>query len=96
MNPLSNLVYSIGFTYNPNVLTGPYWHLTTKGSIELHHIMCISLDISILIVRFGDRAHMCRVDIPTSHQKLTCHPSAKVPWLFDKLPDNNASDDGLS
>ena len=31
-----------------------------------------------------------------SHQKCTCHPSTKVSWPFDELPDNNASDDGLS
>ena len=31
-----------------------------------------------------------------SHQKWTCHPLTKVSWLFDELPDNNASDDGLS
>ena len=96
MNPLSNLVYSSVFTYNPNVLTRLYRHLTTKASIELHHIMCVSLDISVLIVRFGDRARACRVDTPTSHQKRTCHPSAKVSWLFDKLSDNNVSDNGLS
>ena len=31
-----------------------------------------------------------------SHQKQTHCPSTKVSWLLDKLPDNNASDDGLS
>ena len=41
---------------------------------------------------------MCRVDIPTGHQKQTHHPSTKVSWLFDELSktDNNASDNGLS
>ena len=39
---------------------------------------------------------MCRVDTPMSHQKQICHPSTKVSWLFYKLSDNNASDDGLS
>ena len=57
--------------------------------------MCISLDISILILRFGDRARVCRVDTPTNHQKQTCCSSTKVSWLFVKLSDN-ASDDGLS
>ena len=61
MSPLSNSVYSSVFMYNPNVLTRSYQHLTTKVSIELHHITCVSLDISVLIVRFGDRAHACRV-----------------------------------
>ena len=69
MSPLSNPVYSSVFTYNPNVLTRPYQHLTTKASIEPHHIMCVSLDISILIVRFGDQARVCKVDTPMSHQK---------------------------
>ena len=68
MSPLSNSVYSSVFTYNPNVLTRQYRHLTTKASIELHHITCVSLDISILIVRFGDQPHACRIDTPTSHQ----------------------------
>ena len=58
--------------------------------------MCILLDISVLIVRFGDWVHACRVDTPTSHQKQTCRPSTEVSWLFDELSDNNASDDGLS
>ena len=48
------------------------------------------------MVRFGDRAHACSVDTPTSHQKRTHLPSTKVSWLFDELSDNNASDDGLS
>ena len=59
MSLLSNLVYSSVFTYKPYVLTRPYRHLTTKALIEPHHIMCVSLDI--LIVRFGDQAHACRV-----------------------------------
>ena len=96
MNTLSNSVYSSVFTYNPNVLTRPYQHLTTKVSIEQHHITCVSLDISILIVRFGDWAHVCGVDNPMSHQKQICCPSTKVSWLFDKLSDKNVSDDGLS
>ena len=54
MSPLSNSVYSSVFMYNPNVLTGWYQHLTTKASIELHHITCATLDNSVLIVRFGD------------------------------------------
>ena len=52
MSPLSKSVYSSVFTYNPNVLMRPYQHLTTKASIEPHHITCISLEISILIGRF--------------------------------------------
>ena len=96
MSPLSNSVYSSVFTYNPNVLIRQYRHLTTKASIELHHITCVTLDISILIVRFGDRACACRVDTPTSHPRTNSPPfSTKVSWLFDKLSDNNASDDGL-
>ena len=69
MSPLSNSVYSSVFTYNPNVLTKPYQHLTTKALIEPHHITCVSLSISILIVRFGNQAHAWRADNPTSHQK---------------------------
>ena len=61
------LVYFYVFTYNPYVLTRPYQHLTTKALIEPHHIMCVSLDISVLIVRFGDQARACRVDTPMSH-----------------------------
>ena len=97
MSPLSNSVYSSVLTYNPNVLTRWYWHLTTKALIELHHITCVSLDISVFIVRFGDRARACRVDTPTSHPRTNLPPFNKeVSWLFDKLSDNNASNDGLS
>ena len=95
MSPLSNSVYSSVFMYNPNVLTRPYRHLTTKASIELHYISG-SLDISILIVRFGDRACTYRVDTLTSHQKGIYCPSTKVSWLFEELSDNIALDDGLS
>ena len=77
------------------MLTRPYQHLTTKASIDLHHITCISLDISVLIVRFGDQACTCRVDNPTSHQKWTRHPSTKVSQLFDELSNNNTSKDRL-
>ena len=96
MSLLRNAVYSSVFRYNPNVLMRPYRHLTTKASIEPNHITCILLDISILNVRFGDKACACKVDTPMSHQKQTDHPSTKVSWLFDKLFDNNASDNGLS
>ena len=65
MSPLSNSVYSSVFTCNPNVLMRPYRHLTTKASIEPHHLTCVSLDISVWIVRYGDRAHVCRVNTPT-------------------------------
>ena len=63
--------------YNPNVLMRPYRHFTNKASIKLHHIICVSLDISILIVRFVDRASVCKVDTHTNHQQQTCHPSTK-------------------
>ena len=68
MRPLSNSVYSSVFMYNPNVLMRRYRQLTNKGLIEPHHITCVSLDISVLIVRFGDQARACRVGTPTSHQ----------------------------
>ena len=97
MSPLSNSVYSSVFTYNPNVLTRRYQYLTTKSLIEPHHIMCVTLDISVFIVRLGDRARACRVDTPTSHLRTNLPPfNKKVSWLFDELYDNNASDDGLS
>ena len=68
MSPLSNSVYFSVLTYNPNVLTRWYQHLTTKATIEPHYITYISLYISVLIARFGDPARVCRVDTPTSHQ----------------------------
>ena len=77
------------------MLTRPYWHLTTKASIEPHHITCVSLDINVLIVRFEDQARTCSVDTPVSDQKQAHLPSTKVYWLFDTL-SNNASDHGLS
>ena len=58
--------------------------------------MCVTLDISVLMVRFGDRARVRRVDTLRAIQERTRHPSTKVSWLFDKLSDNNASDNGLS
>ena len=64
MNPSNNSVYFSVFTYNPYVLTRWYQHLTTKASMQPHHIMCVSLDIGILIVRFGDQTCMCIVDTP--------------------------------
>ena len=93
MSPLSNSVYSSVFTYNPYsyVLTRPYQHLTTKTLIEPHHITCVSLDISILIVRFGDQTCTRRVHISMNHQN-----SLPVSWLFDQLSDNNVSENGLS
>ena len=57
--------------------------------------MCITLDISVFIVRFGERARACRVDTLTSHPRIPPF-NKKVSWLFDELSDNNASDDGLS
>ena len=78
MSLLSNSVYSSVFTYNPNVLTRWYRHLTTKALIEPHQIMCVTLDISVFIVRFGDRAHTCRVDTPTSHPTTNSLPFNKT------------------
>ena len=68
MSLLSNSVYSSVFTYNSNVLTRLYRHLITKALIKPHHITCVLLDVSVLIVRFGDQARACKVDTPTSHQ----------------------------
>ena len=97
MNPLSNSVYSSVFTYNPNVLTRRYRHLTTKASTEPHHITWVTLNISVFIVRFGDQARLCRLDTPTNHPRTNLPPfNKKVSWLFDELSDNNASDNGLS
>ena len=77
--------------YNPNVLTRRYRHLTTKALKEPHYIMCVTLDISVFIVRFGDQAQACRVDTPMSHLRTNLPPlNKKVSWLFDKLTDNNA------
>ena len=59
--------------------------------------MCVTLDISVFIVRFGDQARTWRVDTPTSHPRMNLPPfNKKVSWLFDELSANNASDDGLS
>ena len=77
MSPLSNSVYSSVFMYNPNVLTKWYRHLTTKASIQPYQITCVTLNISVFIVRFGDQACVCRVDTPTSH------PRTNLP-LFNK------------
>ena len=74
-----------------------YQHLTTKVSIEPHHITCVILDTSVFIVRFGDQAGACRVDTPMSHPRTNLPPfNKKGSWLFDKLSDNNVSDNGLS
>ena len=77
MSPSSNSVYSSVFTYNPYVLTRPYRHLTTKASIKLRHITCVSLDISDLIVRFGDQPHACRVDTPYKPSEMNSPPFNK-------------------
>ena len=77
MSPLSNSVYSSVFTYNPNVLMRRYRHLTTKALIEPHHITCITLNISVFIVRFGDRARVCSVDTPTSYPRTKSPPFNK-------------------
>ena len=96
MSLLSNLVYSSVLMHNPIVLTRPYRHLTTKVSIEPHHIMYISLDINISIMRFKESLRACRVNsirYPCEPSKTNSCPSTKVSWLFDKLSDNNASND---
>ena len=55
--------------------------------------MCVSLDISILIVSFGDQACACRVcRFPYELSETNLPP---VSLLFDELCDNNALDDGL-
>ena len=73
-----------------------YQHLTTKALIEPYHLTCVLFDISVLIVRFVDRARACRVYTSTSHRKRTRRPSIKVSWPFDESCDKNASDDDLS
>ena len=55
--------------YNHYVLTRPYQHFTTKALIELHDVMCISLDISIMTVRFENCVRGCRV--PAIRNELT-------------------------
>ena len=77
MSPLSNTVCSSVFTYNPCVLMRWYQHLITKASIEPHHVTGVTLDISVFIVRFGDRARMCRIDTPTSHLRTNLPPFNK-------------------
>ena len=54
-----------------------YQHLAAKASIELHHIACVTLDISVFIVRFGDRACACRVDTPMSYLRTNLPPFNK-------------------
>jgi len=96
MSLSSNSVYSIVFTYNPYVLTRPYWHLTFKALIGPHCIASHAFHkIIVLIIGFGDWAHTCKMDTLTSCQKWTHHPSTRVCLLFDELSDNNASDDGF-
>ena len=80
MSPLSNSVYSSVFTYNLNVLMRQYRHLTTNASIEPHQITCVTLNISVFIVTFGDRAHTYRVDTPTSHPRKNL-PNFKKSFL---------------
>ena len=91
MSPLSNSVYSSVFTYNPNVLTRQYRHLTTKALIEPHHIMCIT--ICVLMVRFGDRSLACRVDTLRAIRQQTRHPSTDIFWLFNELSDTEVVPD---
>jgi len=89
MSLLSNSVYSSVFTYNPYVLTRPYQHLTFIASIEPHQITCISHDINILIVGFGDRACTHAEWMPLQAVRRTRRP------FINKLSDNKASDNGL-
>ena len=95
MGPSSNSLYSSIFTYNSSVLTRPYRHLTFVPLTVLHQNACISHDICISIVGFGDRACACRIHTPKSRQKQTRRLSTKVFLLFDELSDNNESDDGI-
>ena len=93
MSPLSNSVYSSVFTYTLNVLTRPYRHITTKASIELHHLICVLLDISVLIVRLWRSSTHVQSRCP---YETNSPPFNKVSWQYDELCDNNASDNGLS
>ena len=70
-----------------------YRHLTTKALIEPHHITCISLDISVLILR---PSTCVQSRYPYEPSAQTRHPSTKVSWLAIELSDKIVSDDGLS
>ena len=78
--------------YNPYVLTRPYRHLTFVASIVLHRIPHMSSTI-ILAIRLWDleTIQAYRMNIPTSRQKQTHHPSTKVSWLFNELSVANSS-----
>ena len=91
MSPSSNSVYSSVFMYNPYVLTRPYRHFTFVASIGPHRIMWISHNNNVSILGFRDNTHACSMNTTTSHQKLTCHPSTRVSWLFDKLSVTHSS-----
>ena len=78
------------------MLTRPDRNFTTKALIEPNHIKCASLYISILIVRFGDLACTYTVDTPQAVRNELAALQQKFLGLFDKLSDNNASDDALS
>ena len=84
MSPLSNSVYSSVFTYNPNVLTRRYQHLTTKASIEPHHITCVTLDISVLIVRPSTRVQS-RYPYEPSKNKLDTFQQKFLGYLTNCL-----------
>ena len=45
-------------------------------------------------MRFGHQA--CRVDTLRAIRERTRYLSTKISWLFDELPDNNASDNILA
>ena len=96
MSLLSNSVYSSVFTYNPNVLTRPYRHLTTKALIGLHRITCLTLDISVLIVRLWRPSMRMQCRYPYEPSEMNLPSFTKVSWLFDKSSNNNPSNDGLS
>ena len=77
MSPLSNSVYSSVFMYRPNVLTRPYQHLTTKALIEPHHITCISLDISVFIVRLWRPSTRMKSRCPHEPSEMNLPPFNK-------------------
>ena len=88
MSPLSNSVYSSVFTYNPNVLTRQYHHLTTKASIELDQITCVTLNITVFIEIWRPSTRV--------QSRYPYEPSENELAALQQKCDNNASDDGLS
>ena len=76
-----------------NVFTRPYQHLTTKASIELHYITCVSLD-DIWLWDL-ETEHVCAEYEPLETNSLPFNKSF-LAINFDELSDNNVSEDGLS